>query len=84
MMLLWLLACTPEPTPEAVATSSILAGRPAETLRALERIPPTSELSGWSLIGQRLAQVEEERAQIHAAEQEMLIAAAEGRLQTAI
>lgn len=77
MMLLWLLACTPEPTPEAMAISSILAGETTAALLALQRIPSTSPLTGWSTTGQRIDLVAGERVQVHAAEQEMLITAAE-------
>ncbi|MFT5685730.1 MAG: hypothetical protein ACI8RZ_006684, partial [Myxococcota bacterium] len=89
MMLTWLLACTPEPTPEDLAVQGLLAGQQTETLHALERIEPTSPLASWSQTGLQIVTLEDERAAIHAAEQDMLLqsatkAIAEGRLEGAI
>ncbi len=76
MMLAWLLACTPQPTPEERVISDLLAGQQEAALVDLATLPSDSPLSGWSQTGQRLAALDSERAAIHAAEQEMLLQSA--------
>ncbi|MDG1478247.1 MAG: S41 family peptidase [Myxococcota bacterium] len=76
MMLIWLLACAPEPAPEELVVRGLLSGQPTDTLHALARIEPTSPMVSWALLGQQITALEEERAAIHAAEQSMLLQSA--------
>ena len=80
MILLWLLSCTPEPTPEAVAVEHLLAGHQTEALSALERIPPDSAMADWTGVGLRIVALEDERSAIHLAEQDMLLSSAEAAI----